>query len=86
MQPLPKPVAYAIMGLVTLVWAVNFGAQFFVKDYQVDTMVHWIFMLVVGGMMGLSKLPAFPKMPEIPQPPADPPKPPEVVPGPKEGP
>lgn len=57
MNLLPKPLAYAIMGLVTLVWAVNFAAQFVVEGYQSDPLIHGIFMGIVGGAMALSRKP-----------------------------
>lgn len=75
MNLLPKPLAYAIMGLVTLVWAVNFAAQFFVEGYTSDPLIHGIFMGIVGGAIALSRKagnspgegPAPPTPPEAPQ-------------------
>jgi hypothetical protein len=52
---IPRPLAYGIMGLVTLVWAVNFAAQFFVEGYSSDPLVHGVFMTIVGGAMALAK-------------------------------
>lgn len=52
---LPKPLAVAIVCLVTLVWLANFAAQFLVPGYQVDGWVHAIFLSVVGTALGLSR-------------------------------
>jgi hypothetical protein len=79
MNPLPKPLAHAIIGLVTLVWAINFGAQFFVEGYKSDPLIHGIFMGIIGGTLALTrKTPAGP-------PPPDAPEPPQVTPEGKEG-
>lgn len=80
MNLLPKPLAYTIMGLVTLVWAINFGAQFFIESYQSDPLIHGIFMGIVGGAFALtrkseSKPPDPPAAPAAPPPPASPPAP-----------
>jgi hypothetical protein len=52
---IPKPLATAIIIVVTLVWAVNFAAQFIVDDYSPDVAINGIFMAVVGGALALSR-------------------------------
>ena len=52
---LPKPLATAIIIIVTLVWAANFAAQFIVEDYSPDVAINGIFMAVVGGALALSR-------------------------------
>lgn len=51
---IPRPLATAIIVVVTLVWAVNFAAQFVVEDYSPDVAINGIFMAVVGGALALS--------------------------------
>lgn len=75
MNLLPRPLAYAIMGLVSVVWAINFAAQFFVEGYTSDPLIHGIFMGIVGGAMALArKGPEPPSPPPGPEPPAPPPQ------------
>ena len=45
--------ANAIIGVVTVVWAVNFGARFAVVDYQPSESINAIFMAIVGGVFAL---------------------------------
>lgn len=45
--------ANAIIGVVTVVWAVNFGARFAVADYQPSESINAIFMAIVGGVFAL---------------------------------
>ena len=52
---LPRPLATAIIVIVTLVWAVNFAAQFIVADYSSDVAINGIFMAIVGGALALSR-------------------------------
>ena len=52
---LPKPLATAIIVIVTIVWAINFGAQFIVDEYKPDVAINGIFMAVVGGALALSR-------------------------------
>lgn len=52
---LPKPLATAIIVIVTIVWAINFGAQFIVAEYKPDVAINGIFMAVVGGALALSR-------------------------------
>jgi len=52
---IPKPVAVAIVCLITLVWIGNFAAQFVVPGYQVDGWIHTIFLSVVGGALAFSR-------------------------------
>lgn len=42
-----------IIGVVTTVWAVNFGAGFVIEDYKPDQAINGIFMAVVGGLFAL---------------------------------
>lgn len=52
---LPKPLATAIIVIVTVVWAANFVAQFIVDSYEPDVAINGIFMAVVGGALALSR-------------------------------
>lgn len=52
---LPKPLAAAIIIIVTVVWAANFVAQFIVDSYEPDVAINGIFMAVVGGALALSR-------------------------------
>lgn len=42
-----------IIGVVTTVWAINFGAGFVVDDYKPDQAINGIFMAIVGGLFAL---------------------------------
>jgi hypothetical protein len=50
-----KPLASAIIVIVTLVWAINFAAQFIVDGYSPDVAINGIFMAIVGGALALSR-------------------------------
>lgn len=52
---LPKPLANAIVVLVTLVWLANFVAQFVIPEYKPDPFINTIFAALVGGALALSK-------------------------------
>lgn len=52
---LPKPLATAIVVLVTLVWVANFIAQFVIPEYKPDPFINTIFAALVGGALALSK-------------------------------
>lgn len=52
---LPRPLATAIVVIVTIVWAINFGAQFIVDAYKPDVAINGIFMAIVGGALALSR-------------------------------
>lgn len=52
---LPKPLANAIVVLVTLVWVANFVAQFVLPEYKPDPFINTIFAALVGGALALSK-------------------------------
>lgn len=52
---LPKPLANAIVVVVTIVWALNFGAQFVIPTYKSDPLIHTAFMAVVGAAFALSR-------------------------------
>lgn len=52
---IPRPLATVIIIVVTLVWAVNFAAQFIVADYSPDVAINGIFMAIVGGALALSR-------------------------------
>lgn len=52
---IPRPLATAIIVVVTIVWAANFAAQFVVADYSPDVAINGIFMAVVGGALALSR-------------------------------
>lgn len=55
MNLLPRPVASAIIVVVTAVWAANFALQFLVADYEPDVSINAIFMGIVGGALALSR-------------------------------
>lgn len=55
MNLLPRPVATAIVVVVTVVWFANFVLQFIIPDYQPDVAINGIFMGVVGGAIALSR-------------------------------
>lgn len=40
-------------GVVTVVWVINFGAQFVVAGYEPDPQVHAVFTLVLGALFAL---------------------------------
>lgn len=50
---LNERVANAIIIIVTLVWAVNFGARFVVPEYESSESINAIFMAIVGGVFAL---------------------------------
>lgn len=52
---LPRPLATAIIVLVSLVWAANFIAQFVVEGYHADVTLNGVFMAIVGGALALSR-------------------------------
>jgi hypothetical protein len=53
---LPKRLAQAIIVLVSLVWACNFGLQFLPGlEWKPDVTINGIFMGVVGGALALSR-------------------------------
>lgn len=52
---IPKPLAVAIVTAVTLVWLTAFAAQFVVTGYVFDGYLHTVFLIIVGGALGLSR-------------------------------
>jgi hypothetical protein len=52
---LPKPLANAIVILVTVVWAANFILQFIVPTYKTDPLIHTAFMAIVGAAFAFSR-------------------------------
>lgn len=52
---LPRPLASAIIVLVSVIWAANFVLQFIVSEYHPDVTINGIFMAVVGGALALSR-------------------------------
>lgn len=44
-----------IIIVVTAVWATNFGAGLFIKDYESDPAVQVAFLTIVGGLFALGK-------------------------------
>ena len=52
---LPRPLASAIIVLVSLIWALNFIAQFFIPEYKPDVTLNGVFMCIVGGALALSR-------------------------------
>lgn len=73
---IPRPVANAIIVVITVIWAANFTLQFFVADYQPDSYINTIFLGIVGGALALSRRGDPP-----PSPPPPPPPPPPTAPG-----
>lgn len=51
---LPKPLLYAVVIVITAVWAVAAVADIVSQDYDAQG-VHLIFGAIVGGLIGLSK-------------------------------
>lgn len=47
---IPKPLAVAVLTLVTLVWGVDFGAQF-VTNHQPSAAIQGTFLALVGGSL-----------------------------------
>lgn len=43
----------AIIIVVTVVWAANFGTSLFVDSYEPDQTINAIFMAIVGGLFAL---------------------------------
>lgn len=52
---IPKPLAVAIVTSVALVWLFAFAAQFLIADYEFDGYLHTVFLIIVGGALGLSR-------------------------------
>lgn len=52
---IPKPLASAIIVLVSIVWSCNFFMQFLVTTYHPDITLNGIFMGIVGGALALSR-------------------------------
>ena len=50
---IPRPMANAIIVLVSIVWAANFFLQFIVPSYEPDITLNGVFMAVVGVALGL---------------------------------
>lgn len=75
---IPKPLANAIVILVSLVWASNFVASIFLSEYQPDSTLNFVFMTIVGGALALRRGPTNPPGDTPPEPPA-PPQPPGVA-------
>ena len=50
---IPRPLATAIISLVSIVWAANFFLQFVVPTYHPDVTLNGVFMAVVGGAIAL---------------------------------
>ena len=50
---LSERLANLVIIVVTLVWATNFAARFFVHDYQSSETINAIFMAIVGGVFAL---------------------------------
>lgn len=48
-----KRLGNVVIGLICVIWAANFGAQFVVTDYKPDPTINMIFMGIVGGLFAL---------------------------------
>lgn len=52
---IPRPLANAIVILVSLVWASNFVASIFIHNYSPDNTLNFVFMTIVGGALALKR-------------------------------
>ncbi|WP_182379816.1 hypothetical protein [Nocardioides sp. WS12] len=52
---MPPRLRGALIVVVTGVWAANFAAPIFIKDYLPPAEVHVIFMAVLGVLLGAKK-------------------------------
>lgn len=52
---LPKQLASGIIVLVTIVWCINFFAQFLIPTYHPDVTLNGVFLSLVGGAFALSR-------------------------------
>jgi hypothetical protein len=52
---LPRPLANAVIVLISLVWAANFFLQFLIAGYEPDPAIHGVFGAIVGGAFALSR-------------------------------
>jgi len=81
---IPKPLATAVVVLVSAVWAGNFAASVFVPGYSSDASINFVFASIVGGAMALrggekggpGLLSRLTSALHAPPPPAAPPEPP----------
>jgi hypothetical protein len=87
---IPRPLAWGIAGVMTVLEALNVVAAIWVDGYQSDALVHFAFTTIVGFMLGMREggavartLTAFRT---ITNPPPGPPEPPPPQPGPQEPP
>lgn len=49
---LPAALTIGIAVVVTVVWAASFIADIFIKDYDVNPLVHFLMMVVAGAAFG----------------------------------
>lgn len=49
----PRPLATAIVVVVSAVWVGNFAASVFVPEYQNDPAINFVFATIVGGALAL---------------------------------
>ncbi len=54
--PVSQSIVNAIAVVVTMVWALSFGADLFVEEYEPPVAVHAAFMIVLGSIYGLQQL------------------------------
>lgn len=71
---IPRPLANAIVILVSIVWATNFAATLFLRDFEADPTLNFVFMTIVGGALALRHNPDKKNSQEPP-----PPEPPEEL-------
>lgn len=69
-----------VIFVVTVVWAVNFGAGLLIQHYKPSESINGIFMAIVGGLFALGARNNGSKTPPTPPPPPAP-----VAPEPKNG-
>lgn len=55
MPTLPTWLASSIVAGVTLIWAMNFLAQFVVDGWEPDVSINGVFMAVVGAALALGR-------------------------------
>lgn len=50
---IPPRIANGVIVLVSIVFAINFGAQFVIPSYKPDPYIYGVFMTLVGGSFAL---------------------------------
>ena len=50
---IPNKLRWTLITLITIVWAINFVAGLFIRDYEPDPSIGSIFMGTVGVMLAM---------------------------------